>query len=103
VPIDPHTSKIVSSDFEEQTHQCLHNLSSLLEQGGSSLDQVIKTTVFLSDLENFALMNRIYGTYFTGVRPARSCVQVARLPLDSLIEIEAIALAPEDEFPDLKD
>jgi 2-iminobutanoate/2-iminopropanoate deaminase len=99
VPIDPHTSKLIVGGFEEQAHQCLRNLSSLLEQGGSDLDHVVKTTVFLSDLENFSHMNGIYSTYFNGVLPARSCVQVARLPLDSMIEIEAIALIAADGLP----
>jgi 2-iminobutanoate/2-iminopropanoate deaminase len=93
VPINPETSKVVAG-FDEQVHQCLKNLAALVEQAGSSLNHVVKTTVFLSDLENFGAMNRIYGEYFGGVKPARSCVQAARLPLDSMIEIEAIAIVP---------
>jgi 2-iminobutanoate/2-iminopropanoate deaminase len=99
VPIDPATSRLVEGGFEEQTRQVIRNLASLLKKGGSSLEHVVKTTVFLSDLNNFAEMNKIYGSYFTGVKPARSCVQVARLPLDSMIEIEAVALVPEGPFP----
>lgn len=92
VPLNPATGKLVEGGFEEQAHQCLANLKALLELGGSSPAGVVKTTVFLSDLANFSAMNRIYGGYFDGVRPARSCVQAARLPLDAMIEIEAIAI-----------
>ncbi len=99
VPIDPATSRVIEGGFEDQTRQCIRNLASLLKQAGSSLDHVVKTTVFLADLNNFSEMNRVYGSYFSGVKPARSCVQVARLPLDSMIEIEAIALVPEPAFP----
>lgn len=98
VPIDPATSKIVAGGFEAQAKQCLANLSALLEQGGSDLNHVVKATVFLKDLENFSEMNRIYGSHFSGVRPARSCVQVARLPLDAMIEIEAIAIVPVESL-----
>ena len=99
VPIDPATSKVVEGGFEEQTRQCIRKiLASLLKQGGSGLDKVIKTTVFLSDLNNFSEMNRVYGSYFTGVMPARSCVQAARLPLDVMIEIEAIAHINNEPF-----
>lgn len=95
IPLDPATNKIVEGDFGEQVHQCLRNLTSLLKQEGLTLENVVKTTVFLVDLNNFSAMNQVYGPYFTGVRPARSTVQVSRLPLDSQIEIEAIAVAHE--------
>lgn len=95
VPLDPATSRMVEGGFEEQVRQCIRNLAGVLKQAGLGLDDVVKTTVFLSDLNNFAELNKIYGSYFSGVKPARSCVQVARLPLDSLVEIEAIALDPE--------
>ncbi len=87
--------KIIDGDFTAQVHQVFANLKSLLEQGGSSLEHVVKTTVFLSDLNNFKELNAAYGPYFPGVKPARSTVQVARLPLDSMVEIEAIALVSD--------
>lgn len=92
IPLDPATSRIVEGDFEEQVRQCLRNLAQLLKSTGLGLDNVVKTTVFLKDLNDFTDMNRIYGPYFTGVKPARSTVEVARLPLDVRIEIEAIAV-----------
>jgi len=77
--------------FEEQARNCLKNLSAILEEGGSSLAKVQKTTVFLSDMENFTAFNAIYAEYFSAPYPARSCFEVARLPKDALVEIEAIA------------
>ena len=91
--IEPATSRVVEGAFEDQVRQCLRNLAAVLKQEGLSLENVVKTTVFLTDLNNFAEMNRIYGPYFNGVRPARSCVQISRLPLDVMVEIEAIAVA----------
>ncbi len=93
IPLDPATSRVVEGDFEQQVRQCLRNLAALLKEDGLTLDHVVKTTVFLLDLNDFGVMNQVYGTYFTGVKPARSTVQVARLPLDVRIEIEAIAVA----------
>ncbi len=92
VPIDPATSRMVEGGFEEQARQCIRNLAGVLRQAGLGLDDVVKTTVFLSDLNNYKEFNAIYGPYFSGVKPARSCVQVARLPLDALVEIEAMAV-----------
>lgn len=93
IPLDPATSQVVEGDFETQVRQCLRNLASLLKQEGLGLDNVVKTTIFLKDLNNFAALNGVYGAYFTGVKPARSTVEVARLPLDVMVEIEAIAVA----------
>ena len=93
IPLDSATSRVVEGDFEQQVRQCLRNLAALLKEDGLTLDHVVKTTVFLLDLNDFGVMNQVYGTYFTGVKPARSTVQVARLPLDVRIEIEAIAVA----------
>jgi 2-iminobutanoate/2-iminopropanoate deaminase len=93
VPIDA-SGKVVRGGFEAQVHQVFANMKALLETGGSGLEHVVKTTVFLSDLNNFGELNKLYGPYFPGVKPARSCVQAARLPLDSMVEIEAIALVP---------
>ena len=95
IRIDRATSGVVEGDFENQVRQCLRNLAAILKHEGLGLDHIVKTTVFLQDLGNFAELNRVYGAYFTGVKPARSTVQVARLPLDVLVEIEAIAVAPE--------
>jgi 2-iminobutanoate/2-iminopropanoate deaminase len=93
IPLDPATSRVVEGDFDQQVRQCIRNLSSLLKQEGLTLEHVVKTTVFLQDLNDFQAMNKIYGTYFSGVKPARSTVQVARLPMDVAVEIEAIAYA----------
>lgn len=94
IPLDPATSRVVEGGFEQQVRQCLRNLAALLKQEGLGLDDIVKTTIFLKDLNDFAELNQIYGAYFTGVKPARSTVEVARLPLDVLVEIEAIAVAP---------
>ena len=93
IPIDPATGLVVQGDFATQVRQCLRNLAAVLKQEGLGLDSVVKTTVFLTDLQNFQELNRIYGPYFTGVKPARSTIQVSRLPLDVAVEIEAIAIA----------
>lgn len=83
---------ISSPDIQDQTRQALENLKALLKAGGSSLEKTVKVTVFLKDLEQFSAMNEIYQKYFGPTPPARSCVEVARLPKDAAIEIEAIAL-----------
>jgi 2-iminobutanoate/2-iminopropanoate deaminase len=93
IPIDPRTGQFVAGGIAEQTEQVLKNLAALLEASGTSLDQVLKTTVFLADMEEFAAMNEIYGRFFTQEPPARATVQAARLPRDARVEIEAIALA----------
>lgn len=90
--IDPSTGKLVDGGIQPQTRQALTNLKSVLEAGGSSLEQVIKTTVFLKDISEFSQMNEIYGTFFTKNFPARSAIQVAALPLGASVEIEAVAL-----------
>jgi 2-iminobutanoate/2-iminopropanoate deaminase len=92
IPLDPQTAQMIEGDVRAQTRQVLTNLASVLEQAGSSLAQVVKTTVFLSTMENFAAMNEVYGEFFTGDPPARSTVAVAGLPRSALLEIEAIAL-----------
>ena len=84
--------QVIEGDVTAQTHQVLTNLTALLKASGSSLERVMKTTVFLADMNDFAAMNAVYGTYFTQNPPARSTVQVARLPRDVRVEIEAIAL-----------
>ncbi len=95
IPLDPATSQVVEGDFAVQVRQCLRNLASILKQEGLGLDNIVKTTIFLKDLNDFSVLNGVYGAYFTGVKPARSTVEVARLPLDVLVEIEAIAVAPD--------
>lgn len=90
IPINPATGQMAET-IEEQTRQSLENVKAILEAEGLSMDKVVKTTVFLSDMNNFAKMNEVYKTYFTGNFPARSAVQAARLPKDALVEIEAIA------------
>lgn len=92
VAIDPKVGKLIEGGIQEQTRQVLENLSAVLKAGGSGLERVVKTTVFLQDLGDFAAMNEVYSTYFTGTRPARSTVQVAKLPLGALVEIEVVAL-----------
>lgn len=91
IPINPATGELVPGGVEEQAQQVLKNLKAVLEAAGTSLDSVVKTTVFIKDMNDFAKINAIYATYFTSNPPARSCVEVARLPKDVLIEIEAIA------------
>ncbi len=91
LPIDVKTGKM-PLEIKEQTRQSLNNVKAILEAGGSSMDKVFKTTVFLSDMNNFAEMNSIYKEFFSGDFPSRSAVEVARLPKDALVEIEAIAL-----------
>jgi 2-iminobutanoate/2-iminopropanoate deaminase len=91
-PIDPATGNLVEGGVEAQTHQALKNVGAVLKAGGSDYGKVIKTTVFLKNMNDFAAMNAIYATYFTDAPPARSTVEVARLPKDCLVEVEAIAL-----------
>jgi 2-iminobutanoate/2-iminopropanoate deaminase len=90
--IDPSTGKLVDGGIQPQTRQALTNLKAVLEAGGSSLEQVIKTTVFLKDISEFGQMNEVYGSFFTENFPARSAIQVAALPLGASVEIEAVAL-----------
>lgn len=90
IPIDPKTGDIVEG-VENQAHQVFTNIKSLLEAAGANIDNVIKTTVFIKDMNDFAKINEIYAQYFTEPYPARSCVEVARLPKDVLLETEVIA------------
>src|SRR6266404_1717925 len=93
IPIDPATDEFVSGAIAEQTKQVLLNLTAVFEAAGVTLAQVIKTTVFLVDMDDFAAMNEIYGRFFEKDPPARATVQAARLPRDARVEIEAIAWA----------
>ena len=92
VALDPDTGKMVEGDIAAQTERALQSLKAVLEGAGSSLTQVVKTTVFMTDLGEFADMNEVYATYFVSDPPARSTVQVAGLPAGARVEIEAIAL-----------
>ncbi len=92
VPIDPATNQIIEGDIKAQTRQALKNVAAILEAGGASLKSVLKTTVFLKDMNEFAAMNEVYAEFFSESKPARSTVEVARLPKDVKIEIEALAL-----------
>lgn len=92
IPIDPKTGEFVSQDVVEQTEQVLKNLSAVLEAAGSSLNNVVKTTVFIADMNDFAQMNEVYGKYFSDNKPARATVQAARLPKDAKVEIECVAI-----------
>ena len=92
IPIDPATGEFISSDVAEQTRQVLKNLNAVLEAAGSNLNNVIKTTVFLADMNDFTAMNEIYAEFFNENKPARATVQAARLPRDARVEIECIAV-----------
>jgi 2-iminobutanoate/2-iminopropanoate deaminase len=93
IGLDPHTNEIVPGGIEAETRQILSNLKNVLEAAGSSLNHVVKTTVFLRDMNDFARMNAVYGEFFPGEPPARSTIQVAGLPRGVAVEIEAIALS----------
>ena len=92
IPIDPQTGNFVSENVAEQTEQVLKNLSKVLEAAGTDLNSVVKTTVFLADMNDFTAMNEIYARYFSENKPARATVQAARLPRDARVEIDCIAV-----------
>jgi 2-iminobutanoate/2-iminopropanoate deaminase len=91
IPFVPETMKLVSEDIAEQTHQSLKNLKAILEEAGASLEDVVKVTLFIKDMNDFGKINEVYAQYFNTNKPARACVEVVRLPLDVKIEAEAIA------------
>lgn len=95
IPLVPATGQLIDGDITAQTRQALENLKAILEAAGASLGSVVKTTVFLKDMGDFAAMNAVYGTYFRDAPPARSAIEVARLPKDARVEIEAIAVVPK--------
>jgi 2-iminobutanoate/2-iminopropanoate deaminase len=95
IPTDPQTGQFVPGGIAEQTEQVLKNLKAVLEAAGSSLDQIVKTTVFLADMKEFSGMNEVYARFFSGPPPARATVAVASLPRDARVEIEAVALISE--------
>jgi 2-iminobutanoate/2-iminopropanoate deaminase len=92
VALDPATGALVVGGVEDQTRRVMNNLAAILEAGGSGLDRVVKATVYLTDLNAFEAMNRVYASFFPGDKPARVCVEVARLPRNSLVEIDAIGI-----------
>jgi 2-iminobutanoate/2-iminopropanoate deaminase len=92
IPIEPQTGEFVAGGIREQTERVMKNLAAVLEAAGTGLDQVVKTTVFLADMGDFAAMNEVYGSFFTNVPPARATVAAAGLPRDARVEIEVIAL-----------
>ncbi len=91
IPLDPESGEIVGGDVAEQTRRVLENLDAVLRQAGASLQSAVKTTVFLADMNDFPAMNEVYGRHFGDHRPARSTVEVARLPKDARVEIDVIA------------
>jgi 2-iminobutanoate/2-iminopropanoate deaminase len=93
IPLDPRTGKIVEGGIKEQTRQVMENLRAVVEAAGSSLNQVVKATVFLKNIEDFATMNEVYGEYLGATKPARSTVGVAELPRNALVEIDLVALS----------
>lgn len=92
IPTDPGTGEFVSEDIAEQTRQVLRNLSAVLEASGANLDDVVKTTVFLADMDDFAVMNEVYAEYFGMDKPARATVEASKLPRNAKVEIECIAV-----------
>jgi 2-iminobutanoate/2-iminopropanoate deaminase len=94
VAIDPSTQQLIEGDISAQTERVLKNLSAILKAAGCGLKDVLRCTVFLKDMSDFAAMNAVYGKYFDAAPPARSTVEVSRLPKDALVEIDAVAIAP---------
>ena len=95
IPLDPATGQLVGDDIAAQTHRVLQSLDAIVRAAGATLDDVVKTTVYLADMNDFAAMNRVYATWFAYPAPARAAVQVARLPKDAQVEIEAIVRLPD--------
>ena len=94
--INPESNRLAGNEIEKQSKQSLENLKSILGAAGSSLDKVLKVTVFLKDMNNFSSFNNIYETYFVKEFPSRSCIEVSRLPMDAMVEVEAIAMCEEN-------
>ncbi|MGW8178482.1 MAG: RidA family protein [bacterium] len=91
-PIVPETGQILKGPIEDQVHRVMQNIQILLEASGTSMEKVVKTTIYLQDMSNFAAMNEVYGSYIEGIPPARTTIQAARLPMDINVEIDVIAL-----------
>lgn len=92
LPIDPATGELAPADFKSQAAQSMKNIQAILASEGLGMDSIVKTTILMSDLAGFGDVNEVYGSFFTGDYPARACYQVARLPKDALLEIEAVAV-----------
>jgi 2-iminobutanoate/2-iminopropanoate deaminase len=92
IPIDPATGALVQADITAQTHRVLKNLAAILEAAGASFDHVVRSTIYLADMNDFAAVNEVYGSYFSPPAPARATVQAARLPRDARVEIDVIAV-----------
>lgn len=95
VPLDPATKEVLRGDFEGEVRLCIENVERILKAAGTDLEHCVKVVVFLADMDNFGRLNAVYSKYFGDVKPARSCIQVARLPLDVDVEIEAVAILPD--------
>ena len=91
VPIDPATGALIEGDIAAQTHRVMRNLAAILDAAGASMDAVVRCTVYLADMDDFAAMNEVYGSYFTQPAPARATIQAVRLPKDARVEIDVIA------------
>ncbi len=96
IPIDPQTGNLIEGGIEAQTRQVMENVKHILQAGGSSLDNVIKTTIYILKMEDFSVVNQVYGAYFTKDLPARSCVAVANLPKEALVEIEVVGYCRQE-------
>jgi 2-iminobutanoate/2-iminopropanoate deaminase len=94
IPLDPATGTVIDGDVRAQTERVMKNLSAVLTAAGAGFDRVVKTTIFLADLGDFAAVNEVYGAYFTGAAPARATVEVSRLPRDVKVEIDMVAALP---------
>ncbi|WP_053956989.1 RidA family protein [Inediibacterium massiliense] len=91
LPVDPKTGELIRGDIQKATRQSLENVAAILKEAGTSMDNVVKTTVFIKDMNEFSKVNEVYGQYFLNDKPARSCIEVARLPKDADVEIEVVA------------
>lgn len=91
IPLDPETGQMVDGDIQAQTHRVFKNLQAVLEAAGATFDNVVRTTVYVADMNDFAAVNEVYGTYFSSPAPARATIQAARLPKDARVEIDVIA------------
>jgi 2-iminobutanoate/2-iminopropanoate deaminase len=94
IPIDPTTGHLVTGDIRHQTHRALRNIEEILRAAGCTLDNVVKTTVYIRDIKEYALVNEVYSQFFSGSKPARACVEVSRLPKEAKIEIDVVAVKP---------
>lgn len=101
VAMDAETGKLVDGDVKAHTHQCIKNLTAILEASGTTIDNVVKVNVFLSNMDDFAAMNEVYMTYWGDVKPCRTCVAVKTLPLNTDVEIECVAVLPPSSSPKL--